>query len=155
MERLDNGLAAADGIDLMFQSGNATGDPPILKITPDAAKGTLACDNTAVTCAATVLGTFRQRRTTTGGYMVELAIPRERINVYADRILFNAVLHDAAGDDTFTGAGRRQLRQMAARRTEAAGRARHEPGTGSRPTTTTAAVPDGNGDEEVNPGNNR
>lgn len=37
------------------------------------------------------------------GYVVELAIPRERINVAADRILFNAVLHDAAGDDTFTG----------------------------------------------------
>lgn len=51
VERLDNGLAAADGIDLMIQSGNATGDPLILKITPDAAKGTLVCDNTAVTCA--------------------------------------------------------------------------------------------------------
>jgi len=102
VERLDNGLAAADGIDLMFQSGNATGDPLILKITPDAAKGTLACDNTAVTCAATVLGTFDETDNDRG-YVVELAIPRERINVAADRILFNAVLHDAAGDDTFTG----------------------------------------------------
>ena len=102
MERLDHGLAAADGIDLMFQSGNATGDPLILKITPDAAKGTLACDNTAVTCAATVLGTFDETDNDRG-YVVELAIPRERINVAADRILFNAVLHDAAGDDTFTG----------------------------------------------------
>lgn len=102
VERLDNGLAAEDGIDLMIQSGNATGDPLILKITPDAAKGTLVCDNTAVTCAATVLGTFDETDNDRG-YVVELAIPRERINVAADRILFNAVLHDAAGDDTFTG----------------------------------------------------
>lgn len=102
VERLDNGLAAEDGIDLMIQSGNATGDPLILKITPDAAKGTLVCDNTAVTCAATVLGTFDETDNDRG-YVVELAIPRDRINVAADRILFNAVLHDAAGDDTFTG----------------------------------------------------
>lgn len=86
----------------MIQSGNATGDPLILKITPDAAKGTLVCDNTAVTCAATVLGTFDETDNDRG-YIVELAIPRDRITVAADRILFNAVLHDSAGDDTFTG----------------------------------------------------
>lgn len=34
VERLDNGLAAEDGIDLMIQSGNATGDPLILKTPP-------------------------------------------------------------------------------------------------------------------------
>mgnify|MGYP001294507734 FL=1 len=102
VERLDSGLDAADGIDLMIQSGNATGDPLILKITPDAAKGTLVCDNTAVTCAATVLGTFDETDNDRG-YVVELAIPRDRITVAADRILFNAVLHDSAGDDTFTG----------------------------------------------------
>lgn len=99
----------------MIQSGNATGDPLILKITPDAAKGTLVCDNTAVTCAATVLGTFDETDNDRG-YVVELAIPRDRINAAADRILFNAVLHDAGRRRHLHGTGRRQLRQMAARR---------------------------------------
>ena len=102
VERLDRALDAADGIDLMLQSGNATGDPLTLKIKPDAAAGTLVCDNAAVQCAATVLGTFDETENDRG-YVAVLAIPRDKLTIAGDRILFNAVLHDAAGDDTFTG----------------------------------------------------
>lgn len=152
VERLDNGLAAADGIDLMIQSGNATGDPLILKITPDAAKGTLVCDNTAVTCAATVLGTFDETDNDRG-YVVELAIPRDRINAAADRILFNAVLHDAAGDDTFTDLPPATTTNGCPSSLKC--RQNPFPNPNREPTTTTAAAPDGATAKKSTPGNNR
>lgn len=101
-ERLDRNLGATDGMELMIQSGNAAGDPLVLKITVDAASGTLVCDNREVEFAATVLGTFDETENDRG-YVVELAVPRGKISTASDRILFNAILHDADGDDTFSG----------------------------------------------------
>ena len=52
--------------------------------------------------AANVLGTFDETENDRG-YVVVVAIPRSKLNTTMDRILFNAILHDAAGDDTFSG----------------------------------------------------
>lgn len=101
-ERLDKNLSGADGLELMIQSGNATGDPLIVKITPDAASGTLVCGNQDLQMGATVLGTFDETENDRG-YVLVVAIPHSILNTAMDRILFNAVLHDAAGDDTFSG----------------------------------------------------
>ena len=102
VERLDGNVTAQDGVELMIQSGNATGNPLVLKFTVDAEAGTLVCDNKAVASAATILGSV-DNEDNDEGYVLEIAIPRTEINAVQDRILFNAVLHDDAGDDTFTG----------------------------------------------------
>ena len=102
VERLDGNLSGSDGLDLLIQGGNATGDPFILKITPDAEKNGLVGDKAETQLAATVLGTFDGTENDRG-YVLVVAIPLERLNVTMDRVLFNAVLHDAAGDDTFSG----------------------------------------------------
>lgn len=102
IERSDNNLSASDGMELMFQSGNTTGDPFILKITPDEAKRTLVCDKEGIDMASTIVGTFNNSEDDLG-YIIELAIPRDKIKVVSDRILFNAVLNDDKGNDTFSG----------------------------------------------------
>ncbi len=102
VERRDGNVTAGDGMELMIQSGNATGDPLTLKFTVDAEKGTLACDNAAVRFAATILGSVDGQENDEG-YVLEIAVPRTGIKVAQDRVLFNAVLHDDAGDDSFTG----------------------------------------------------
>ena len=101
-ERADKNLSAADGIELMIQSGNVTGDPLVLKFTPNVETGAIVCNNTGVAFNATVNGTFDE---TAGddGYVIEIAIPRSMITVALDRVLFNAVVTDAAGSDTFSG----------------------------------------------------
>lgn len=102
VERSDKNLAESDGIELMIQSGNATGSPYILKITPDMTTGKMVCDKPEIYLASTVLGTFDNTENDRG-YVVEIAIPRDKIVVAMERILFNAVLNDASGNDTFSG----------------------------------------------------
>lgn len=102
VERMDGDLAAGDGMKLMFQSGDATGTPLAVTVLPDAATGTLECDASGVECYPNVLGTFDETENDRG-YVFMLAIPRTRLSVVADRLLFNAVLYDTAGEDTFSG----------------------------------------------------
>ncbi len=102
VERLDRNLTKEDGIELMIQSGNVTGDPLVLKFTPDVEKGTIKCNNDGVTFKTTVNGTFDDTAND-DGYVIEIAIPRSMITVAMDRVLFNAVMTDAAGSDTFSG----------------------------------------------------
>ncbi len=102
VERLDKNLAFTDGVKLMIQSGNASGDPLALTVMPEAATGKLVCDNAGVQCFPTVLGTFNDVEDDRG-YIFLLVIPRTLISVIGERVLFNAVLYDAGGEDTFTG----------------------------------------------------
>lgn len=102
LERLDKNLTASDGMDLMILNGDATGDPLTIKITVDAVAGALTCDDQQTAFAATVLGTFDETENDRG-YVACLAIPRTKINTALDRVLFNAILHDETGDDTFSG----------------------------------------------------
>lgn len=102
VERLDKNLSETDAIELMVQSGNTTGNPYVFKITPNATTGTLVCDKAEIYMGASVLGTFDNVENDQG-YVIEIAIPRDKINVVMDRILFNAVLYDTNGDDSFSG----------------------------------------------------
>jgi hypothetical protein len=102
VERSDNNLSTSDGIELMFQSGDTSGQPFILKIMPDGATGSLVGDKEGIDIASTIAGTFNNMGDDSG-YIIELAIPRDRITVVSDRILFNAVLYDNKGNDTFSG----------------------------------------------------
>lgn len=120
--------------------GNATGDPLILKITPMRPRARSHATFMAVTCAATVLGTF-DRRTTTGATWSNS--PSARADQRGRRPhTFNAVLHDAAGDDTFTGLAAGNYDKWLPVELKLPAEPVTEPGN-REPTTTTAAVPDG------------
>ena len=59
-------------------------------------------DPAGISPCVLVLGTFDGTEDDRG-YVVELAIPLTHLSVALNRLLFNAVLHDAEGDDTFAG----------------------------------------------------
>lgn len=102
VERLDNNLTAADIMELMIQSGSGSGTPLTLKFTPNTTAGTLTCANTDIKFATEIAGNF-DGVANDSGYLIEIAIPLTALKVESNRILFNAVLHDPNGDDTFSG----------------------------------------------------
>lgn len=100
LERKDEKLTSADGMRLLFQSGDMTGDPLVLELTMGD-KG-LVCADKEIKVATTLLGAMDEFDDDEG-YVAEMAIPLSKLRVAADRLLFNAVLLDDAGTDTFTG----------------------------------------------------
>ncbi|MCM1502686.1 MAG: glycoside hydrolase [Bacteroidales bacterium] len=102
VERSDESLTAEDGMTLMFQSGNTTGSPLILEITSSPDKGTMLCNNSQVKFRPNVLGEY-DGIADDEGVVIEIAIPKSLVNIVNDRLLFNAVVKDADGQDTFTG----------------------------------------------------
>lgn len=102
IERSDDNLTAADGFDIMIQSGNATGEPLTLEIKADATTGKFTCGNTDIKLASTANGDFNEIADD-DGIVAEIAVPLSLLKVVKDKILFNAVLFDEAGNDTFTG----------------------------------------------------
>lgn len=102
VERVDEKLSSSDGLKLMFQGGNGTGTPFVINFTSSVEKGTMLCDSPEVKFKANVMGAFDDVADD-DGIVLEISIPRTLVNMVNDKLLFNAVLVDEAGTDTFTG----------------------------------------------------
>lgn len=102
VERSDNKLATGDNIELDFESGDGKGSPFILSFTPDSTNKAMTCKNTSIQYSSHVLGTFNDNYADKG-YIIEIAIPISLVNAVESKILFNAIVQDSYGNDTFTG----------------------------------------------------
>ena len=100
IERKDESLTSQDGFELMFQSGNGSGNPVVLKFSFN--EGKLTCSDANVKFAYGLLGNLDDDMED-DGMAIEFSIPRSSLNVVNDGLLFNAVIKDTAGDDTFWG----------------------------------------------------
>lgn len=100
VERRDDNITADDTFELMLQSGNATGQPLMLTFTPNLTDNTIECNDSGVTSRAIINSKESGYRP---GYVIETAIPRSRLSIANDQLLFNAVLHEGGSADSFFG----------------------------------------------------
>ncbi len=101
IERQDNSLTAMDGLELYFQSGAGSGTPFKVVFSANAAENTFNCETTGVSSKVRVSGKFGSKAA--DGVVYQISIPLTSLNIVSDTLLFNAVVKDESGDDTFTG----------------------------------------------------
>lgn len=100
IERKDASVTSKDGCTVMLQSGNGSGVPVTLDFSFNSGK--IVCSDANVKVAGCILGTL-DTESEDDGLTIEFSIPRSFLNVVNDKILFNAVVKDDAGEDTFFG----------------------------------------------------
>lgn len=102
VERSDKNVTASDGFTLYLQSGNASGSPLTIDLTVNVDGNSIVCGNKAVSVASTIVGLV-DNVANDKGYVAVVSVPRSQLNISLNRILFNAVMQDADGNDSFTG----------------------------------------------------